>query len=352
MIRFFPYHPAIMVTTKKRHRLRPLMAALLSFAAGPAFATDGAAIFAYHSFGATDVPGAALSLAQLESHLAEIARGHYVVLPLPEIVAALGSRRALPDRAIAITVNAADRSVYDEAWPRLRAARLPWTLFVTTSWLDHNDGRGLTWDEVRELAAGGVTIGSQGATHAHLPELTPGAIAADVATAIRRHVAELGAAPELFAYPYGEWSSAVKDALREAGVRAAFGEQSGIAYGGDLLALPRFTMSRAFGNLDRFRTAANALPLRVRDITPREMFRPTNPPQLGFTLAEPITDLDRLSCIAAHENEPAAIEQIGERIEVRFHQPFPPGRGRVNCILPMPDGRWRWLGLQFTMAPS
>jgi hypothetical protein len=26
---------------------------------------------------------------------------------------------------------------------------------------------------------------------------------------------------------------------------------------------------------------------------------------------------------------------------------FSPGRARVNCTMPGPDGRWRWLGVPF-----
>ena len=32
--------------------------------------------------------------------------------------------------------------------------------------------------------------------------------------------------------------------------------------------LPRFAMNEAFGSIDRFKLAANALPVRVADITP------------------------------------------------------------------------------------
>ena len=37
----------------------------------------------------------------------------------------------------------------------------------------------------------------------------------------------------------------------------------------------------------------------------------------------------------------------GRRIEARMAEPFPSGRARINCTMPGPDGRWRWLGVQF-----
>jgi hypothetical protein len=35
------------------------------------------------------------------------------------------------------------------------------------------------------------------------------------------------------------------------------------------------------------------------------------------------------------------------RATVKFAQPFAPGRNRVNCTMPGPEGRWRWWGIQF-----
>jgi hypothetical protein len=42
------------------------------------------------------------------------------------------------------------------------------------------------------------------------------------------------------------------------------------------------------------------------------------------------------------------LERLGDvRFEVRLDGPFPPGRARINCTVPGPDQRWRWLGVQF-----
>ena len=106
-------------------------------------------------------------------------------------------------------------------------------------------------------------------------------------------------------------------------------------------------MSEAYGSLDRFRLAANALPLRVRDITPEDPVLKRNPPALGFTVLDSQAGLDRLACFASNLSAPAQLERLGEgRIEIRLANPFPPGRSRVNCTIPGPGDRWRWFGLQ------
>ena len=42
-----------------------------------------------------------------------------------------------------------------------------------------------------------------------------------------------------------------------------------------------------------------------------------------------------------------AINLVHDRVEGRLDTPLPPGRSRVNCTLPGPQGRWYWYGTQF-----
>ena len=42
----------------------------------------------------------------------------------------------------------------------------------------------------------------------------------------------------------------------------------------------------------------------------------------------------------------------GRRVEIRFDEPFPEGRHRINCTLPGPDRRWYWFGKFFYAPPA
>src|SRR3546814_10430794 len=86
----------------------------------------------YHRFGEHKAAATNITLQQFAAHIAELTSGRYSVLPLPEIVAALREGRPLPDRTVAITIDDAYLSVYREAWPMLKAAGLPFTLFAAT----------------------------------------------------------------------------------------------------------------------------------------------------------------------------------------------------------------------------
>lgn len=329
---------------------RPALLVALALAAPcAAVAADWASVLTYNRFGDEGDPANTIRIDQFEAHLAEIARGGYTVLPLSEIVRALKDRQPLPDRAIAITIDDTHGSVYQHAWPRLKRAGLPFTLFVATETVDRSAAGYMNWSQVRELAQSGVEIGNLTASHPHLTMQGTDRINYELETASRRIREELDIEAKLFAYPYGEWSTEVRQLVTKAGFAAAFGQQSGVTHSGhDWFSLPRFPMNEQLGSLGRFRLAATALPIRVRELAPDDPMVTVNPPPIGFTVLSPIDRLDRLACFASSQSGPAMIERLGEqRIEVRLSAPLPPGRSRVNCTMPGEDNRWHWLGLLF-----
>ena len=66
------------------------------------------------------------------------------------------------------------RSFYDVAWPLLKAAKMPVTLFVSTDVVDRQAPGYMTWDQIREVQKEGVIIGGQTKSHKHLPLLPLG----------------------------------------------------------------------------------------------------------------------------------------------------------------------------------
>lgn len=315
-----------------------------------ASAADWASVIMYHRFGEDQYSSTNIRVDQFKEHIQELQNGQYTVLPLNEIVDRLERGESLPDRTVALTVDDAYLSVYDVAWPLLKEANLPFTVFVAVESVDKQYAGYMSWDQIRELRDAGVHIGHHTYSHAHLPLMSPEEIEADINLASERYQEELGFVPAIFAYPYGEYGNDVKTVIRNIGFKAAFGQQSGVAYSGyDRLELPRFAMSENYGGIGRFRLAANALPLRVTDVTPSDNVLKRNPPNFGFTIAEDYGNLNGLSCFSSNQTGGAVpIEKIGDsRIEIRLAAAFKPGRGRINCTLLGPDRRWRWFGSLF-----
>ncbi|MBI3444764.1 MAG: polysaccharide deacetylase family protein [Magnetospirillum sp.] len=315
----------------------------------PVRAADSAVILVYHRFDDERVAALNTTMDQLATHVAELKSGGYSVLPLSEIVAALRSGRSLPDKAVAITLDDASSTVYAKAWPLLKKAGLPVTLFLATDELDRGGADVMSWSQIREMVAAGVGIGSQGAARLRMAKASSEQIAADLERARIRLDKELGKGTDLFAWPWGETSAAAEGVLRQAGFAAAFGQHSGASWAkADPYFLPRFAQNAAYGDNERFRLSVRSLPLPALDITPEDPLLKVNPPAFGFTLAEDVPGIEGLSCFASHQGQ-VKIERLGPRVEVRMSKPIPPGRGRLNCTVPTLEGRWRWFGWQFTV---
>lgn len=193
---------------------------------------SAAVLLMYHRFGVSQTPSTNITLEQFDAHIRYLVEGGYKVLPLEDIVDALRTGAPLPDKTVAITIDDAHVSAYQEAWPRLRAAGLPFTLFVSTDAVDRGYGHVMTWDQIREMKAAGVTIGLHSAAHDHMTELSPDTAREDIERGRRRLEEELGEAPKLFAYPFGEISADLKRLVASMGFQAAFGQHSGVAYAG------------------------------------------------------------------------------------------------------------------------
>lgn len=333
-----------------------IWAAALPRAAEAAGDNNSAVILIYHRFGEDRYPTTNVRLDQFEAHIAELKSGGYNFLPLSQIVNAIRNSQPLPDRTVAITVDDAYESAFTEAWPRLKAAGIPMTLFVATDPVDAGSRTYMSWDQIRALMADGVEIAHHGASHHHMVEVGLAASLADLERASVRFQDELGFVPDVFAYPFGEYSMEIRNMLEASGFAAAFAQYSSVArIGSDAYALPRFPVNERYGEIDRFRLVANARSLPVANIIPDDpMVVPdNNPPAYGFSLTETVTGLAALACYPSHMSQAARIEILGgRRVEIRFDDPFPEGRHRINCTLPGPDRRWYWFGKFFYAPPA
>lgn len=313
-----------------------------------------AVILSYSRVGdESGVTGANISVENFEAHLAELRSGEFTVLPVPEIIDALRAGRPLPDKTVGIVFDEPHSSVYTTAWPRLRAARLPATLFVATDTVDRAGADTLSWSEIRDMAGEGLELGNHTASYPHMLGIERAYLLGQIARAADRLQGETGRKPTLFAYPFGEHDAAVRALVAAEGYAAAFGQQSGVAHARlDPFTLPRFAMNDPFASVERFRLAVQALPLLVTDVTPAEMALDSNTPAIGFTL-DPMMGANAIPALACFVSGVgrAEVTELGDRrIEVRPREALPTGRSRLNCTLPANEGRWRWFGLQF-VAP-
>jgi peptidoglycan/xylan/chitin deacetylase (PgdA/CDA1 family) len=256
---------------------------------------------------------------------------------------------------VAITFDDAYRSVYDEAWPRLRARDWPFTVFVATDPVDAGLPAMLGWEQMREMAAGGASFASHSRSHDHLVRRRPGEdaqqwrvrVRADLLHAQARLEAELGSAPRLFAYPYGEYDAGLRALVGGLGF-TAFGQHSGPASGyADPRALPRFPMALDYAALDELREKLRARPLPVLHVDPDDpLLQPADTrPTLVVTLQPGGYDPDTLGCYVSGQGRvpPRWLDAARTRFNVQAARPLAPGRSRYNCTAQASEGSgWLW----------
>jgi peptidoglycan/xylan/chitin deacetylase (PgdA/CDA1 family) len=236
-------------------------------------------ILMYHQVG----PGLAgitggeerVSPARFESQMQAIADAGYRVIPLATLVVAIREGKAGDlRRAVVLTLDDGFRGQFAFAYPVLRRRGLTATFFVvagslgsmtllphlsegtprsgertapSTAWLP------LSTDEVREMSAEGMTIGSHALTHRSLGALRRSERGIEVRRSKESLENAAGAKVDLFAYPfgspaYGDLDPGAQRELREAGYAGACTTFVGRAgHDSDPLALPRLPIDEGDG---------------------------------------------------------------------------------------------------------
>ncbi len=167
------------------------------------------------------------------------------------------SRRAEPDshRLVVLTFDDGYDDMYRLAFPPLRDAGIPFTLYLTTHPTESGEplypgGRAqpVTWSQVAEMAGSGLmTLGAH--THRH-PDLTligSNEIARELEESNRLIEERLGARPIHFCYPYGWWSAAAHPHVERLYRTATLGSGPGISARTDLRKLNRVPVQLSDG---------------------------------------------------------------------------------------------------------
>lgn len=333
-----------------------MVTALLSapHVAAPAPAETHAVVFMYHRFGEDNYGSTSVKLEQFDAHLDFLEKEGFNVWPLERIVEHLRTGEPIPDRTVAITVDDAYRSIYTEAYPRLKARGWPFTVFVATDPVDRGFKSFLTWDEMREMSEHGASYANHGRTHAHLADREPGEsrdtwlerVRGEIDWGQKRLVEEFGSAPMLFAYPYGEYNRDIGIMMAELGY-AAFGQHSGaIGVYSDMRALPRYPMAEAYADIDGFAMKALSLALPVRSVRPWDpVVDGDKRPRLEVELASANVSLSTLGCYVSSQGkvEVEWVDRKAGRFAVQPQADLSTGRNRYNCTaLNRKGDRYYW----------
>ena len=257
-------------------------------------------------------------------------------------------------KEILITIDDAFESFYFEAWPYLKKNKIPFILFVSTEPVGKNGY--MTWDQIREIEKETFAlIGHHSHSHDYLIDETRDEFVLDIEKANEIFLKELGYIPNLFSYPFGEYSKFMRDYISK-NFEFAFGQHSGVIdVNKDKFELPRFPINEKYGELKRFSTIINYFPLEYKKLLPleKQLTELTNPPKFIVKFFKEQKNLSNINCYSNEANrwEKSNTVFSGTTLSIKFREPFVPRRGRVNCSL-NDDGKWRWFGIQFPVKTN
>jgi peptidoglycan/xylan/chitin deacetylase (PgdA/CDA1 family) len=290
----------------KRFRITIRISVLFSIVifqfVSPIFAADHLHVFVYHRFGDTRYPSTNISLSDFSAQMRYLHDHDYQVMRAGEAIALLRQKKSLPPKTVVLTVDDAYRTFKNGAMPILRQYGFPVTLFVNTDSVGRKDS--LDWDDLRELALEGVEIGNHTATHRSLAvqpakESTTSfrrRLHADLDRAQQILIRELGVTPQLFAYPYGEYSLLAQEIVEEYGFLAAFAQYSGVIGMNDPpFAFARTPLAGSYATLGQMQQKLALRPMPVKVIAPPDtLLDKENPPTLILEVLDPQLDLKSL----------------------------------------------------------
>lgn len=308
--------------------------------------------FIYHRFDETRYPSTNIDAKIFAQQLEYVTAQGLEVITLGEVARRLSDGEELPDRAVSFCVDDAFRSFYDVGMPIIRQYGIPVTLFVNTAAVGSSGY--LNWQELKELAAEGVEIGNHTDTHPYLVEKKSTETYAQWKQRIRQDILKsqqkfeknLGNRPTLFAYPFGEYSDAVIEIVKELGFKTAFAQQSGVIYSAhNRYNLPRFPMGGPFATLASFKTKLAMQPLSVSG---EDSFDPVigeNPPVLHLHIAGQKIDPQRLNCFVQGKNRcwvEADVNKGPGWYQVLAVEPLTGRRNKYTLTFQSREGDWFW----------
>ena len=258
------------------------------------------------------------------------------------------------EKKILITIDDAFSSFYEVAWPYLKKEKIPFVLFVSTETVGRNGY--MTWNQIKELEKENVVyIGNHSHSHSFLVGLKNEEFINDIDVSSSIFKEKLGYNPIFFSYPFGEYSSYIKEYISK-NFKFSFGQHSGVIDNNkDPYELPRFPINEKYGDLKRFEFLINLHPLQYKALYPVEKYltNNNNPPKFEVQFFDEQKNISDINCFSDEGDkwEKSNIDFNQNTLNLNFREKFKFRRGRVNCSL-NDDGIWRWFGIQFSIKQN
>ncbi|MBQ7704810.1 MAG: polysaccharide deacetylase family protein [Selenomonadaceae bacterium] len=192
---------------------------------------DGVPILIYHQVNDIDKDSKTLTVEQFDAQMKYLAEGGYNVITPDELLDAWEGNGTLPENPVVITFDDAHIDIYKNVFPILQKYKLRATFFLITDYVNLYPNY-ITWDQAREMQASGfVDIESHTLNHKLMTEIYSRDKLWDQLYGSKQAIEWYLKKPvNYIAYPDGKYTVEAEAVSKEAGYRAGFTFDYGLAH--------------------------------------------------------------------------------------------------------------------------
>ena len=150
----------------------------------------------------------------LALQLAYLQANGYTAITTADLAWRFKNNLPLPEKPVLLTFDDGWRSQFVEAFPILKQFKMPATFYIFTNPIDKSK-RFMTWENIKELDAAGMEIGSHSVTHPFLTRVSEKAARWELEISKKAIEEHLGKTTESFAYPFGDLNNSVVSIVKE-----------------------------------------------------------------------------------------------------------------------------------------
>jgi peptidoglycan/xylan/chitin deacetylase (PgdA/CDA1 family) len=191
-------------------------------------------ILAYHRFGDDCEGPLCLPTRVFDQQMKYLKDNGYRAVSCSDLLAFLEYRKALPEKAVVITLDDGYRSAYEIAYPILKKYGFTATLFIYTDFIGASRNA-MTWARLREMKAHGFEVGGHTMSHADLTKQRKGEGAQAYKARIERELRvskqiidrKLGQNTIFLAFPYGRYDETILSMCERFGYKMAVSVKRG-----------------------------------------------------------------------------------------------------------------------------
>ncbi|MCX6022563.1 MAG: polysaccharide deacetylase family protein, partial [Chloroflexi bacterium] len=154
-----------------------------------------------------------------ERQLDALQAAGFVTTTMEAVADALDGVAPLPAKSVVLTFDDGDLDNCQVGYRALLRRGMTGTFFIVTGLL--GGAEHMNWDQVKEMAAGGMEMQAHGKQHLDMSRMSATALRDQLAGSRAELERRLGLPVRIFAYPAGRYSADTIAALKAAGYRAA-----------------------------------------------------------------------------------------------------------------------------------